>query len=111
MRKIVGRAARLGSWFGASGLIVRVDERLIEGSFLDEIAGEPTGGDQPAANSRRRRTVRWSIAAALCIALAVLVTLAIRAADRNVQHRRASAAAKYARITIGMSRAQVRNVL
>jgi hypothetical protein len=111
--KIAVRAARLGCWFDASRLLVRVDEQRVEGSLLDRIArhrpGDPGEGGDASTTSRRWR-VQWGVAAALIISISVVVTVATHASNRSQQHQRQIAAAKYGRVKIGMSPAQVRQL-
>lgn len=91
--KTAVRAARLDSWFDASGL-VRVDES--------------EGGD--ASTATRGPRMQWGVAAALIIGIAVVVNVATRASSRTQQHQRQIAAANYARVKTGFSHAQVRQV-
>jgi outer membrane protein assembly factor BamE (lipoprotein component of BamABCDE complex) len=56
------------------------------------------------------RTISWSIAAALIVILTAVVLVATRSANRSRHHRQQIAAAKYARVNVGMSPAQVRHV-
>jgi hypothetical protein len=81
------------------------------GGKIAGITGDRTAKTGDPRHSGRGRTIRWGIAAALIIVVATSVVVATRTADRTSRHRREIAAANYARVKIGMSRAQVRHIL
>jgi hypothetical protein len=100
------------SWFGGSGLVVRLDGYVVEGSFLDRIrrSGDPNAVAEQDPAAGYRRGFRWGVAVALIIALGFVITVAIRAAVRSDNHQRQVADAKFASIRVGMSPARVRDL-
>jgi len=110
-RKLSSTASRLVSWVGGSGLVVRLDGYLVEGSFLDRSrrSRDPDAPkDANSAAKASRRLIGLGTAAALIIALAFVIVAATGAASRSEHHQRRVADATFARVTVGMSPAQVR---